>query len=123
MGAISEAERLIEAYRITAKAAEKAEAVVKDATRGRLWRPAVAAAVTFVGSLIGSGFAAGRYFEHASAIVEAHEKRLVEIESREQQDRNHLAEAWNVAIAGKAEAERQRDRLDAHLDTRSKERM
>lgn len=102
-------------------AAELADAkrTIRDEKRGSVWKPVAAALLTLVGSVAGGALATGRYLQRAESLLDAHERAIVTLQDHDDRTRNHLTETWDVAIAAKSEAERQRDRLDAHLNVRT----
>jgi cell division septum initiation protein DivIVA len=136
MGDISEAERLMEAYKVTAKAARDAEAVVlaakqeaaraaHDAKKGTVWKPFVAMLLTFVGTLGGSAFAAGRYFESAKAKVDKIDELVTDaqklrdqIRDDAQHQKDQIKEAYNLALDAKGIAVLQCHRLDGKWNER-----
>ncbi len=103
MGSASDIEELL----------PKAMAQLRDAKRGNVWKPLLAAVITFAGAAGGGTFAAGRYFEHAIARFDEHEDRIKKLEEQRERDRSHLDETWTVAIDGKKVAEMQCHRIDA----------
>lgn len=114
MGDATDAERLLEAYRITARAARDAEDVVKSAKKGGVWKPALATIVTAAGTFMGSTFAAGRYFESTTAKID----KIEPIEKKLEQHDNRITEAYNVCIASRSCCDLQCHRLDAITNVR-----
>jgi len=130
MGDISDAERLMEAYKITAQAARDAEAVVlaakqeavkaqHDAKKGTVWKPFVAMLITFVSTLAGSAFAAGRYFESAKAKIDKIDELVKDAQALRdkirddgQHQKDQIKEAYDLALDAKGIAVLQCHRLD-----------
>lgn len=83
------------------------------------WRTALLIIATFGGSLIGGGYAFGRWMEHSSATLDDHARRVTTLEARREEDRAKLDQFSQVAIDGKRTAEIQCHRLDARWNERA----
>lgn len=114
MGDITDAERLMQAYKLTAQAARDAENVARAAKKGAVWKPVLASVLTFLGAGGGGAFAAGRYFESAKTEL----AKIGKLETKVDHHDDRIKEAYDLALDAKGIAVLQCHRLDGKWNER-----